>query len=235
MAKQQTWQLHPPGQLSAGVDASLVPRENRPVRVERQTDLVSDIARLRVSIDRAAAATEITLVGHPGTPEDDDPGSPVASQKELRRQLAALRDRVAVAEHANEDRWALRAELATLLCFARTLQADADDWRATLNGRIEELARQQTATRRAQERSAAERETLVRRRDALQLRIVQTAARLAQRDGGECRRTLPVFTLGEGLTVCSVSVACPRKGLRVGKRRLVMLNDSRDDVLIRSE
>jgi hypothetical protein len=205
------------------------------VGAEPQTEVVSEIGRLRLSIDRAAAATEITLAGHPGAAEDDDPGSPLAQQKELCRQLAALRERVAVAEYGNKDPRALRSELATLSFFAKTLQADADSWRSTLEGRIKELERQRTAARRERERLAAEREKLVRRRDALQLRIVQMAARMAQRDGGECRRTLPVFTLGEGLTVCSVSVSCPRKGLRFAKRWLVTLGDSRDDVLVRRE
>ena len=41
--------------------------------------------------------------------------------------------------------------------------------------------------------------SLRERRDALQSTILQTAARMAQQNRGECRRTLPVFTLGEGL------------------------------------
>ena len=85
------------------------------------------------------------------------------------------------------------------------------------------------------ERLVAERETLARRRDGLQLSIVQTAARMVQRDGGEWRRTLPVFTLDEGLTVCSVAVSCPRRGLRFPKQWLVTLNRTRDDVTIRRE
>jgi len=205
------------------------------VGVEPQTVVVSEIVRLRVSIDRVAAATESTLAARPGAPEDDDPGSPVAEKKELRRQLAALRERVALAEDEHEDPRALRAELATLLFFAKTLQADADGWRSTLEGRVKELERQRIAARRERERLAAEREKLVRRRDALQLEIVQTAARMAQRDCGECRRTVPVFTLGEGLTVCSVSVFRPRKGVRFGKHWLVTLNRVRDDVVVRPQ
>ncbi len=198
-------------------------------------EVVSEIDRLRVSIDRAAAATEIALLGHPWPSEDDEPGPPLAERKELSRQLAALRERVAVAERGNEDPAALRAELATLLFFAKTLEADADNWRSTLEGRDKELEWQRTAARRDRERLAAEHEMLVRRRDALQSRIVHAAARMAQRDRGECRRTLPVFTLGEGLTVCSVSVSCPRQGLRAAKHWLVTLNESRDDVLVRRE
>lgn len=201
--------------------------------VEPQTVVVSEIARLRVSIDRAAAVTETALTGRLSPSEDDDPGSPAAERQELRRQLAALRDRVAVAEARNEDVRDLRAELATLLFFANTLQADAERWRATLEARLNELQRQRTAARKERERLAAERGKLVRRRDVLQLEIVQTAARMAQRDCGECRRTVPVLMLGEGLTVCSVSVFCPRKGLRVGKHWLVTLNRTRDDVVVR--
>jgi hypothetical protein len=118
------------------------------------------------------------------------------------------------------------------LFFAKTLQADAADWRSTLEERIEELERQRAAERQEQERLAAERERLVPRRDALRLRIVQTAAQIAAQRGGECRSTIPVVVLGAGLTVCSVSVSCPRRGLRAAKRWLVTLNDSRDDVKV---
>ena len=200
-------------ELSAGVDGSFVRRKNRPVGVE----VVSEIARLRASIDRAAAATELTLIGRPWASEEHDSGSPLVERKELCRQLAALRERVAVAEQGNEDPGALRAELATLLFFAKTLQADADDWRSTLEGRIKEVEWERSGARRELERLAAEREMLARRRDALQARIVHTATRMAKRDGGESRRTLPVLTVGEGLTVCSVSVFCPRRRIRVGE------------------
>jgi hypothetical protein len=130
---------------------------------------------------------------------------------------------------------ALRAELATLSFFAATLQADADSWRATLDERVEELERKRAAARRERDRLAAEREKLVRRRDALQLEVVQTATRMAQRDCGECRRTVPVFSLGEGLTVSSVSVLSPRKGFRFAKHWLVTLNGARDDVVVRRQ
>jgi hypothetical protein len=121
------------------------------------------------------------------------------------------------------------------LSFARMLQADADEWRATLEQRVRALERQRVAARRDRERLAADREKLVQRRDGLQWTIIQTAARMVQREGGEWRRTLPVFALGEGLTVCSVAVSCPRKGLHFPKQWLVTLNGSRDDVTIRRE
>ena len=89
----------------------------------------------------------MTLVGRPGAAERHDPGSRLVERKELCRQLAALRERVAVAEQGNEDPVALRAELATFLFFAKTLQADADDWRSTLEGRIKELELQRAAAR----------------------------------------------------------------------------------------
>lgn len=203
--------------------------------VDPETVVASEIAQLRISIDSAAAATEITLADRSSASEDDDPGSPVKEQKELRRQLAALRERVALAEDGNEDLRALRAELATLLFFAKTLQADADSWRSTLERRVKELERRRTAARREQQRLAAEREKLVLRRDALQSEIVQTAAQMAQRDRGEWRRTVPVFTFSEGLTVCSVSVFCPRKGLRFAKHWLVTLDGTRDDVVVRPQ
>jgi hypothetical protein len=139
---------------------------------------------------------------------------------------------VALAEYRDEGPRALRAELATLLFFARTLRADADNWRSALEGRIEELKRQRAAARQEQERLAAERERLLRRRDALQLTILQTAARIAE-DRGECRRTVPVVSLGEGLNVCSVSVSCPRRGFRSGGHWLVTLDGSHDVLVVR--
>jgi hypothetical protein len=205
------------------------------VDIESSTEVVSEIARLRVLIDRAAAASELALTVGPSASDDDDQCPLVAEHRELRRQLAAVRQRVALSDDRNHGPRALRAELATLLFFARTLEADTDRWRSTLGERTSELERQRAAARRERERLAAERERLLRCRDALQLRIVQTAARLAQRGAGECRRTLPVSELGDGLAVCSVSVSCPRRGLRLAKRWLVTLNASRDDVVVRRD
>ena len=201
---------------------------------EPQTSTVSEIAALRAEIDLAAAATEVTLAGHRRASADDDQRLPPAQREELCRQLAALRERVALAEDRNEGPGALRAELATLSFFARTLRADADGWRSAGEQRDKELQRQRAAARQERESQAAAREKLVRRRDALQLTVLQTAARMAEQYRGECRRTVPVFTLGEGLTVCSVSVSCPRRGLRFAKLWLVTLTGSHD-VLVRRE
>ncbi len=195
--------------------------------VDAQADLVSEIARLKVAIDGAAAATQSILAGGPSTTADDD-------RKELSRQLGALRARVAAADDRNEGPDAFRAELATLLFFARTLQADAETWRSALQDEIEKLERQKTAACEEQERLAVEHDQLVRRRDALQSTILQTAARVAQQYRGEWRRTIPVVTLGDGLTVCSVTVSCPRRGLRLARQWLVTLTRSQD-VLIRRE
>jgi hypothetical protein len=205
------------------------------VGADSQTDLFCDIARLTFSIDRAVAATELALSERLPVSGGGDPRSPLVEHTELCRQLAALRDRVARAHYGSEEPRALRAELATLVFFAETLQADADTWRGALEQRIRELERQRAAERQERERLAAERAQLVRRRDALEFTIGQTATRMAQQNGGECRRTVPVFALGEGLTVCSVSVSWPRRGLRLPKRCLVTLNGSRDDVLVRRE
>jgi hypothetical protein len=195
------------------------------VGADPPTSLVAEIARLDVSIDRAAVATEATLAGHSG---DDAP------HDELCRQLAALRERVALAKQRSKDPGALRAELATLLFFGRTLQADAEDWRSDVQGRAEELERDRIAARREQARLVAEHDQLVLRREALQSTILETAARMAQQNRGECRRTLPVFTLGKGLTVCSVSVSRPRRWFRLAEYWLVTLNRSQD-VQVRRE
>lgn len=202
--------------------------------VDTQTDIVYEVARLKASIEHAAAATEMTLAGRAPRSADDDPRSLPAERKELCRQLAALRERMALAASRNEGPPALRAELATLLFFARTLQADADNWRSALQAQFDELERRRSAARKERESLAAEREKLIRRRETLQSTILQTAARMAQQYRGECRRTVPVFTLGEGLTVCSVSVSCPRRGLRFAKLWLVTLTGSQD-VLVRRE
>lgn len=189
-----------------------------------QTVLVSEIAQLHAVIDRAAAATERMLADQ----------APDSERTELLRQLGALRERVENAQHRNDDPSALRAELATLSFFARTLQADAKKWRTALANRAYELEREQAAERAEEERLLLAREDLVKRREALQSTILQTAARMAQQTRGECRRTLPVFTLGDGLTVCSVSVAYPRRGLRLAGHWLVTLGRSHD-VLVRRE
>jgi hypothetical protein len=194
-----------------------------------QADVASEISGLKVSIDRAAAETEAALSA------DNAPDALQPERMELCRQLAALRERVTTAEDRNEDPTALRAELATLLSFATTLQGDADRWLAARDATLKERDRQRTAARRERERQAAERELRLQSRDVLQSRIVQTAARLVQREGGEWRRTLPVLTVDEDLTICSASVCCPRKGLRIPRHWLVTLNRSRDDVLIRPE
>ena len=219
---------------SPGVDAHSERRENRCVGADPQIDLDGELAALRVSIDRAAAATEIALAADPPGCTDDVPRSPRAEHIELSRQLAALRARVALAQSRNEGPQALRAELATLLFFAKTLEADADHWRSALERSRQELKRQIAAAREVQEKRTADREKLAQSRDALQLRILQTAARMAQQQCGECRRTIPVFTLGDGLTVCSVSVSCPRRGLRFAKQWLVTLSRSHD-VLVRRD
>jgi hypothetical protein len=194
------------------------------VGADPQTVLASEIAELHAAIDRAAAATERMLADQAPDPE----------HQELSRQLAALRERVESAQHRNDEPSALRAELATLSSFARTLQSDTQTYRAVLATRANELDRQKAAARAEEERLVLAREDLVKRREALQSTILQTAARMAQQTRGECRRTLPVFTLGDGLTVCSVSVAYPRRGLRLAGHWLVTLGRSHD-VLIRRE
>jgi hypothetical protein len=127
----------------------------------------------------------------------------------------------------------LRAELATLLSFAKTLRGDVETWRTAFEDRLKELERQETAAREERERLTAEGQALMRQRDALQSMIDETARRIAQENGGDCRKTLPVFRLGEALTVCSAAVLSPRKGFRSQKYWLVTLNVPRDQVRVR--
>jgi hypothetical protein len=198
-----------------------------------QTDVSSEIARLRTAIDREAASADRMLNEHPSATEDDYPRWGVAEHGELNRQLAALDECVARAQSRGEDQLLLRAEFATLLSFAKTLRGDAEAWRAALADGLKEVERQQATERAERDRLAAERAALVRQRDALQSQIVQTAQRMARDSGGECRRTMPVFTLGADLSVCSVSVTSPGRGLRPGKSWLITLNDSREEVVVR--
>jgi hypothetical protein len=203
------------------------------LQVDPQTSVLSAITRLRVSIDGEAAAVDKTLKAHPSTSQDGYPRSGCAQHRELRRQLAGLHERVAAARSRSQDQLALRAELATLLSFAKTLRTDAETWRAALEDGLKELERQETETRQERDRVAAEREALIQRRDALQVAIDETAERMAQKNGGDCRRTIPVFGLGEALTVYSTAVLSPRKRFRSQKWWLVTLNDSRDRVRVR--
>jgi hypothetical protein len=204
----------------------------KPMAIDK-THIVCEIARLRVSIGREAAAVDKTLNDHPSRSDDDYPRWGWVEHTELSRQLDALREHVARAPSRSQDQLDLRAEFATLLPFAQTLRADAETWRTALEAGLKEVEAADTAAREERERLAAERDTLVRRRDALQFMIDETAGRIAQENGGDCRNTLPVFRLGEALTVCSVAVLSPRKRLRSQSHWLVTLNDSGDQVRVR--
>lgn len=219
--------------MAADLDGRRLRRNDSGLRVVAQTHVVSEIARLRVSIGREAAAVDKTLNDHPSASDDDYPRWGWVEHKELCRQLAALREYVARARSRSQDQRELRAEFATLLCFAKTLRTDAETWRAALKDGLKERERNETAAREERERLAAEREALMRRRDALQSTIHETAGRIAQKNGGDCRNTLPVFRLGEALTVCSVVVLSTRKRFRSQAPWLVTLNDSRDQVRVR--
>lgn len=200
---------------------------------EFHPDILSEIARLRAAIDREAISADRMLNGHPFSAEPDCPRWGGEEHRELNRQLAALYECVARASSRGEDRLLLRAELATLLSFAKTLRADAEAWRVGLAEGIRKFERQRAAERAERQRLAAEHAALVLRRDTLRSQIDQTAERMAEHSGGECRRTLPVFRLGGDLSVCSVSVQNPRGGFRHDKRWLVTLNDSADIVVVR--
>ena len=190
------------------------------MQYELQAEVVSEIAQLRAVIDREAAAADVMLNAYPSASAD------VADHRELRRQLAALHTEVARALCRSQAQPALRAELATLLSFAKTLRTDTQAWRAAFQDGLKALEREREA-------SAAEREALMHRRDDLQSRIDATAARMAHDTGGECRRTMPCFTLGEAVNVCSVTVLNPRRRFRSERPWLVTLNDARDEVLVR--
>jgi hypothetical protein len=193
------------------------------------TTLSSEIAGLRTELERQAAVIGRLLDPTGQELEERECGE----RQELRRQLRALAQRVSHAADANPDPRALRAELATLLCFARTLRADSETWGTALQKRLEQLARAQAATLLEHERLAGWRRELRRRRDALETELEATANRMAHRSGGEWRRTLPVFRLGEGLTLCSITVSRPSRPFRSLRLWLVTLNPAWDEVLVR--
>jgi hypothetical protein len=201
------------------------------MQVDAQTHVVSEIARLRVSIGREAGAVDKTLNDHPSKADDDYPRWGWVEHKELSRQLDALRQHMTRAPSRSQDQQDLHAEFATLLPFAKTLRTDAENWRTAFEDGLKEVERKETAAREERERLAAERETLMRRRDALQFAIDDTARGIAQ-ENGDCRHTLPVFRLDEALTICSVTVLSPRKKVRSRPDWLVTLNDSRNQVRV---
>lgn len=197
--------------------------------------LALDVARLAAEIDRQASVIETTLSEHPCRFEGRDlVWSGQTDRRELRRQLGALRESVSQARSRSEGDWALyRAELATLLSFAKTLASDAVTWRAEFDAGLRELAAQEAAAREERERLTAEREALIRHRDTLQCRIDAAATRMAQDAGGECRRTVPCVSLGDTVTVVSQWVSCPRQRFRLEKHWLVTLDRTREHVLVR--
>lgn len=195
--------------------------------------LDGDVAELDAAIEHHAVAIVAALAAPASASAHGNPAGQLAEHQELARQLDALRGRVARARAQIADPRQLRAELATLLFFASTLRADAENLRARLGEELEQLARQQLAARVERQRLAAERQEKLRRRDALQAKIVRAAEGMAHGDRTECRRTVPVIALDEGVTVCSIGVRTPRRRFHFSQFWLVTLTDARDDVLIR--
>jgi hypothetical protein len=189
---------------------------------------------LRTAIEHEAAATNASLNERPSMSSAVYPRWGLTEHRELTRQLTALHERVVEAgARSHGDVALLRADLATLLAFAKTLRTDAANWRAAFERGLDEYARQEAAARQERERLAAAREALIQQRDTLQASIDETAIRMAHDSAGECRNTMPIFTLGEAVTVCSSIVISPRRGFRFEKRWLVTLNDRHDQVVVR--
>jgi hypothetical protein len=198
-------------------------------------DLALDIARLSEELDRRTARIDVTLSDHPCSLQGGDlVWSGQTEHRELRRQLGALRASVPAARSRGSGDPALfRAELATLLSFAKTLESDAVAWRAGFEAGLRELEAQEAASRAARERLTAEHDALIKRRDVLQRAIDATAARIARDSRGECRRTVPCVSVGDTVTVLSQWVRCPRHGFSLEKHWLVTLDRVQDRVLVR--
>lgn len=201
------------------------------MRSQAVSGLLAQIADLKASIDAETDASDHAL-SHVGF-ERGRSHHPLPQDLELRRQLNALRERVVRALSQLVDPRELRAELATLLFFARALRADARTWQAAAGAALREREREEMASRRERERLAAECEALMQRRDSLQAEIRAAADRLAAHEHGECRTTLPVINLAPGITVGSISVSAPKKPLRAPRRWLVTLSESRDGAVVR--
>lgn len=199
-----------------------------------EAGVTADINALSSSIDRDTEAAASALE-HVWPPADEERGRALPEHQELCRQLTALRLRVARARSELTTARALRSELATLGFFAQMLRADADRWQAGAQEVLAELARQEAAIRREQERQAARREELLLRRDALQEEIDRTAAEVADGTRGECRRTVPVIQFGDAVTVSSITVSTRRRLFRAMRLWLVTLSEDRNSVLVRPD
>jgi hypothetical protein len=197
-------------------------------------DLTAELAALRASIERDSIVARAALT-HPAPDSPDGQLSlQLPERRELCRQLAALSERVVRAEARLGDRGELRAELATLAFFARMLRQDAQAWREALQRSLTEVKRREAAARSERRRLAAEHDQLLRRRDVLQAQIDYAASEMA-RGSGECRRTVPVIKLADAVTVASITVSRPRRGLRAGQLWLVTLAADRERVLVRED
>lgn len=203
------------------------------VGTDPRSDVATDIAVLDALITTDAGAAENAL-RHALPVADYDAGEP-PEHRELCRQLSALRHRVARARSELTDPHALRAELATLGFFAQMLRADANRWQARAHEALAEMEAREAAIRREQERLAAERDRLLRRRDVLQAEIDRTAAEMAGGTRGECRRTVPVIQFADAVTVSSITVSTPRRLFRAMRLWLVTLSDDRDTVLVKPD
>ncbi len=170
---------------------------------------------------------------HDAASASEDPVSQLDEHRELLRQLGALRDRVARAPTEISERRELRAELDTLLSFAKMLRADAELLGARRREEVAEVVRRESEALHQRKMVAAVRQEALRRRDALQAKIVRTAQGIAKGDPTECRGTVPVVTFDTGVTVCSMGVASPKRRFRSRRFWLVTLTDAWDDVLVR--
>jgi hypothetical protein len=183
------------------LDACAVRRHDSAVRVDAQTHVGSEIAWLRASIGRAAAAVDGTLNDHRFASDDGYPRWGGVEHRELSRQLNALHEHVARAPSRSQDQLDLRAEFATLLCFAKALQTDAEAWRAAFRDGLKELEREEAAAREDRERLAAE--------SALCDGETRCSRRLMKRPDGSRKRAAAIFAercLSSGLVKLSLSV-----------------------------
>ena len=134
--------------VAAALDVRRASRNDCALQVAADSHVVSEIVRLRDSIGREAAAIQTALNDHSSASADGCPRWGQAEHEELRRQLGALDQHVAQAPARSQDPPDLRAEFATLLCFAKTLRIDAESWRAAFEAGLRELEREETAARK---------------------------------------------------------------------------------------
>ena len=180
-------------QFSAtGLDACLARRNDSTLRIDAQTDVVSEIARLRAWIDREAAAVAETLNDRPSTPDDYTGGW---VEHESCVGSSTLYTNTWCGRHPGVKIGRPCAQNSPRCCL---LPRPCGPMQRPGGKRLKTSSKNSSGRKPQRAKSGTDwplSATLMRRRDALQSTIDETAGRIAQGTGGDCRRTLPILGL----------------------------------------